>query len=125
MPLVMDLTNPSPGLGWQNQERMSLVERGPADTVLALALMHHLAISNNVPLGRLAKFFSSICESLVIEFVPKTDSQVQRLLVYPGRYFLGLYQAAFEAEFSRYFNIRNSVKIKGSERTLYLMRRNI
>ncbi|GAI82895.1 unnamed protein product, partial [marine sediment metagenome] len=49
LPLLLDLTNPSPGIGWENQERTSLLERGSADTVLALALIHHLAISNNLP----------------------------------------------------------------------------
>ncbi|MDZ7838987.1 MAG: hypothetical protein U5N58_14215 [Actinomycetota bacterium] len=51
LPLMMDLSNPSPGIGWKNEERKSLIARGPADTVLALALIHHLAISNNLPLG--------------------------------------------------------------------------
>lgn len=123
LPLVVDLTNPSPSLGWQNRERMSLTERGPADTVLALALVHHLAISNNVPLSRLAFYFNSICDSLIIEFVPKTDSQVQRLLVSRDDIFTDYNQQTFEFEFGRFFNIENSVKIKDSERTIYLMRK--
>ncbi len=56
VPLQVDLTNPSPSLGWAHRERMSLVERGPADVVLALGLVHHLAIGNNVPLDYLAEF---------------------------------------------------------------------
>jgi hypothetical protein len=80
LPLVLDLTNPSPGIGWENQERMSLIDRGPADTILALALIHHLAISNNLPFRKVAHFLSQICRSLIIEFVPKCDSQVQKLL---------------------------------------------
>ena len=56
LPLVLDLTNPSPGIGWQNAERMSILERGPTDTVMALALVHHLAISNNVPFVKIAEF---------------------------------------------------------------------
>ncbi len=55
-PLVLDLTNPSPSIGWQNAERMSILERGPVDTVLALALVHHLAISNNMPFEKIAEF---------------------------------------------------------------------
>ena len=80
LPLMMDLTNPSPYLGWENDERMSFMKRGPIDLVMALALIHHLAISNNLPFDRIAQFFQKICKSLIIEFVPKTDSQVQRLL---------------------------------------------
>lgn len=121
LPLVIDLTNPSPGIGWQNQERMSFAERGPADTVLALALIHHLTISNNVPFSRLASFLSSICDSLVIEFVPKTDSQAQRLLANREDVFPDYNQQAFENEFGRYFTIHSSVRISGSERILYLM----
>ncbi len=54
LPLVLDLTNPSPAIGWENEERMSFLERGPADAVFALALIHHLAISNNLPFGKIA-----------------------------------------------------------------------
>jgi hypothetical protein len=69
LPLVLDLTNPSPALGWANEERESLGQRGPVDAVFALALIHHLAISNNVPLPRLADFFAGLCRWLVIEWV--------------------------------------------------------
>lgn len=51
LPLVTDLTNPSPVMGWAHEERASLVQRGPADWVLALAILQHLAIGNNVPLA--------------------------------------------------------------------------
>jgi len=123
LPLLLDLTNPSPNVGWQNQERMSILERGPADTVLALALVHHLAISNNVPLAKIAEFLSNICNSLIIEFVPKTDSQVQRLLSTREDIFTDYTQPAFELEFGKYFTMHSSARIRDSERTLYLMQR--
>jgi ribosomal protein L11 methylase PrmA len=123
LPLLVDLTNPSPGIGWVGNERMSLLERGPADTVLALALVHHLAISNNVPLGKIADFLSRICNSIIIEFVPKSDSQVQRLLATREDIFPDYTQSAFERVFGRYFAVLNSVRIKDSERILYLMQR--
>jgi hypothetical protein len=72
LPLLMDLTNPSPALGWAHAERMSLLQRGPAGTVMALALVHHLAISNNVPLDVLARFLAAAGTYLIIEFVPKS-----------------------------------------------------
>lgn len=121
LPLLFDLTNPSPGIGWQNQERMSLLERGPTDTVIALALIHHLVISNNVPFGFLADFFSNVCHSHIIEFIPKSDSQVQRLLVTRDDIFSDYTQPAFELVFSRYFRILRRVQIRDSDRTLYLM----
>ena len=80
LPLLLDFTNPSPALGWAHSERMSLAERGPADTVMALALVHHLAIANNVPLDHVAAFLAQLGRNLVIEFVAKEDSQVERLL---------------------------------------------
>jgi hypothetical protein len=123
LPLLLDLTNPSPPIGWDNHERLSLLERGPVDTVLALALIHHLTISNNVLLARIANFFGKVCTSLVIEFVPKRDSQVQMLLANRDDIFPNYTQQAFEHEFSRVFNIQRSVRIKDSERTLYLMQR--
>lgn len=123
LPLLLDLTNPSPGIGWENQERMSLLERNPTDTVFALALIHHLAISNNLPLKKIADFFKKICNWLVIEFVPKSDSQVQRLLSTREDIFVDYTQRVFKREFRKYFKIENSVKIKGSERILYLMKR--
>ncbi|NVM20239.1 MAG: class I SAM-dependent methyltransferase [Desulfobacterales bacterium] len=123
LPLHIDLTNPSPSIGWENQERISLFERGNPDTVIALALVHHLAISNNVPLGKLADFFNNICNSLIIEFVPKNDSQVQRLLSTREDVFPDYTQHIFEREFSKYFTIEDSVEIRDSQRTMYLMGR--
>lgn len=121
LPLVLDLTNPSPGLGWANEERMSLLERGPADMVLALALVHHLAISNNLPLPKIAEFFSRLSAGLVVEFVPKSDSQVQRLLATREDIFPEYTRDGFERAFGRFFSIDEVHGIEGSERTLYLM----
>ena len=123
LPLLIDLTNPSPGIGWENRERMSLLERGPADAALALALIHHLAISNNLPLNKIACFFNDICEYFIVEFVPKRDSQVQRLLSTREDIFPDYTQEVFENEFGKYFTIQSSARIKNSERTLFLMRK--
>ncbi len=123
LPLLLNLTNPSPGIGWENQERTSLLGRGPTETVFALALIHHLAISNNLPLNKIAHLLSKICNSLIIEFIPKVDSQVQKLLSTREDIFPNYSQENFESEFREYFRIQNSVKIRESERILYLMRR--
>lgn len=123
LPLLLDLTNPSPAIGWNNSERMTLIERGPADMVFALALIHHLAISNNVPFSMIADFFSRICRTLVIEFVPKTDSQVQRLLATRTDIFDQYNRESFESVFSEYFRIEHSVAIRDSDRVMYLMRK--
>ncbi len=122
LPLVMDLTNPNPGIGWENRERHSFMDRGPAGLVVALALIHHLAISNNVPLPKTAAFFHALAGPfLVIEFVPKEDSQVQRLLATREDVFPGYRKEDFEKAYSQYFDIREAVDIEDSLRTLYLM----
>jgi ribosomal protein L11 methylase PrmA len=123
LPLLIDIINPSPGIGWENRERMSLIERGPTDTVFALALIHHLAISNNLPLYKIASFFYSICNTLIIEFVPKTDTQVQILLSTRQDIFSEYNQHLFEHEFSRYFTIQFSTRINNSDRVIYLMKK--
>jgi hypothetical protein len=118
----LDLTNPSPGIGWKNEERMSLFERSPTDTVLALALIHHLAIGHNIPLPLIASFFKRICQTLIIEFVPKVDSQVQRMLSFREDIFSEYSQEKFESCFEEYFEICQSFPIPETERTLYLMK---
>ncbi len=120
-PLFCDLTNPTPSLGWENDERFSLFQRGPADTMLALALVHHLAISKNVPLSFLAECFVKMGRYLIIEFVPKEDSQVQILLANRKDIFADYSKEKFEKVFQNYFKIISSEEIKESKRTLYLM----
>ena len=122
LPLLLDLTNPSPGIGWENRERKAWIDRGPADMLISLALIHHLAISNNVPFERIAALFKRLCHSLIIEFIPKRDSQVQRLLATREDIFNSYTQPVFEKEFGRHFSILALEKIKDSERTLYLMK---
>jgi hypothetical protein len=123
LPLLIDLFNPSPAIGWEAEERMSIFQRGPVDTVLALALIHHLIISNNVPMARVASFFAGLCTNLVIEFVPKSDSQVQRLLSAREDIFDDYTLEGFLAGFSELFRVERRVAVPSSERILFLMRR--
>jgi ribosomal protein L11 methylase PrmA len=121
LPLLLDLTNPSPDIGWQNMERDSFLTRGPADLVFALALIHHLAISNNVPFELISEFFSRNCRNLIIEFVPKTDTQVKRLLSSREDIFSEYDYEHFEKEFEKLFIIIEKKEIKDSERIIYYM----
>ncbi|HXV37685.1 MAG TPA: SAM-dependent methyltransferase [Myxococcota bacterium] len=125
LPLVMDLVNPSPALGWAHRERFSLVQRSSADLVMALALIHHLAIANNVPLPDVAEFFASLAPHLVIEFVPKSDPKLQVLLATREDIFPDYTQPGFERAFAARFEIVDSRALKGSERAIYLMRRKL
>jgi hypothetical protein len=121
LPLVVDLANPSPALGWAHEERSGWTERGPADLVMALALIHHLAIGNNVPLAGIATLLQRVGRQLIIEFVPKTDSQVQRLLANRADVFTDYSQAAFERAFAQCFRIHRAEPVRDSQRVMYLM----
>jgi ribosomal protein L11 methylase PrmA len=123
LPLVMDLSNPSSAMGWAHQERGSLADRGPADLVLALGLIHHLTLSNHVPFGMTAEFFARIGRRLVIEFVPQTDSQVVAMFSRMPKAADGYSQAAFEEAYRCHFDIAASAPIAGTERRLYEMHR--
>ena len=123
LPLILDLSNPSPGLGWMHEERDSWIDRQQVDVGIALAIIHHLAISNNIPLDSIAAFFAKCCKRLILEFVPKADSQVKRLLVTRKDIFANYDEAGFESAFAKYFSILRSEKVNGSERTIYLLER--
>jgi hypothetical protein len=123
LPLVQDLTSPSSAIGWHHRERKSLLQRGPADLALALALIHHLALGSNVPLPAIAAFLSESARCLIIEFVPKEDSQVRRMMALRQDVFPNYTQPAFEAAFGDRFQVSRSVPVADTGRTLYLMER--
>jgi ribosomal protein L11 methylase PrmA len=121
LPLQLDLTNPSPAIGWANAERDAFTERGPADMILALGLVHHLVIANNVAISMLAEFFSRSCQYLVVEFIPKGDPQMDKLLSSRPDIFPDYEKESFEASFSKYFRIARQEHVPHTPRTLYLM----
>ncbi len=123
LPLQLDLTNPSPALGWAHGERDSLADRGPVDLVMALGLIHHLAIPNNVPLDRVCAFLARLSRRVLIEFVPKQDSQVQKLLATREDVFPDYDEAGFERALAARFDVERKAPIAGTVRTLYLARR--
>jgi hypothetical protein len=122
LPLTMDLANPSPGLGWDSRERLSLKERGPADLLLALALIHHLVFSSGVPLEGIAKWFSSLTKYALVEFVPPTDPMVRKLLQNRGTDHLPYDLNEFLASFNTFFNLEDHVTLNNG-RTVYLLAR--
>lgn len=122
LPLFLDLTVPTPSAGWSNKERLGLAARGPADLMLALALVHHLAIAQNIPLKEIAAYFAQLGKNLIIEFVPKSDVQVQRMLALREDIFDKYDERSFEEYFSRYFVIEEKQKLVGCNRVMYRMR---
>ncbi len=121
-PLVADLSNPSPAVGFNNNERSSLISRFPVDLSLALALIHHLAIGKNIPLHMIAYFLKNISNALIIEFVPKTDEKVQMMLSGKKDIYASYTQKNFEEAFRQCFRIDRIQPIADSGRILYLMR---
>ncbi len=122
LPLYLDLANPTPAIGFDNTEREALLRRPAPDLVMALALVHHLAIGNNLPLPKLAAFFSKIANNLIIEFVPKDDPQTQRLLISREDVFPDYTQEEFEKAFGEFYKTTKKVPLPNSKRTLYLFK---
>lgn len=123
MPLYGDLTNPSGPIGWANSERKSLASRCKAELALALALIHHLSIGNNVPFGRIAEFFQSLGDWLIIEYVPLDDPQVKNMLTRRHGIIHEYSMGRFEQEFSRFYHIHEKYPLPESTRVMYLMAR--
>lgn len=123
LPLVMNLANPSPSLGWAHAERSSLTDRGPADVALALALVHHLAIGANVPLSLQSAWLAKLAKRVVVEWVPKTDPQVKSLLAGRRDVFADYGQEGFEAAFGERWRLVSREGIVGTERSIYVWER--
>lgn len=121
LPLVADLASPSPAIGWANAERMTVEQRGPADLMLALALVHHLAIGNNVPFADIAAYFSRVARRVIVEFVPRSDAMVRQMLAGRDDVFEDYAGEPFERAFAAHFTIDERVALMPSDRVLYLM----
>ena len=123
LPLVADVANPSPALGWAGRERRSLLERADADVVLALALVHHLAIARNVPLPMLLDLLADLAPWAIVEFVPKADPMVGRLLATRRDVFPEYHLEGFRAAVASRFEVVREAPLSDSERVLFLLRR--
>jgi hypothetical protein len=124
LPLVNNLTTPSPAIGWANAERLSFTARLKADLVLALALVHHLAIAGNVPLSLIANWLKPMGELLIIEFVPKSDEKVKLLLQNRADIFDSYSLDNFRSVFTAHYTIIKEATIGNTGRVLFLMKRN-
>ena len=123
-PVVVDLANPSPGIGYMNRERAPFLERHQADCTLALALVHHLLVSANLPLAGIRDLlFETTRRDLVLEFVPTDDSMFQRLMKFRVDLFADLTLDACTRVFQQRFELLREEPIAGSKRTLLFLRR--
>ncbi len=119
--LLLDLLNPSPSLGWGDTERISFSKRAKPDLIMALAIVHHLAISSNIPLELIASQFASLANRLIIEFIPKEDAKVQFLLHNREDIFPNYTHVNFEKIFSEHYKIEQRITSECNQRILYLM----
>lgn len=122
LPLRYDLANPSPGIGWAGRERQDLRTRGPADLLLALALVHHLAIGNNVPLEMIADHLAELGRHAVVEWVPKDDPKVRVLLATREDVFDTYTDEGFRTAFGRRFEFVDEHAVTDTGRVLHLLR---
>ncbi|WP_282040652.1 class I SAM-dependent methyltransferase [Winogradskyella flava] len=127
LPFVLDVLNPSAAIGLNNTERDSFLDRVKAfapDITLALAVIHHMSLSGNVPFDRSAEFFATFSEHLIIEFPKREDSWVKRLLKNKMDFkdHFGFYNLVeFKNSYQKYFNILEEEVVADSERILFLM----
>ncbi len=123
LPLCIDFSNPTPATGFANKERSSFPGRAKFDLLLALALVHHLAISKNIPFENIAASFDEMAETAIVEFVPKEDEKVQQLLENRRDIFDNYNEEKFRKAFEKYFNIIVVSEVPGTLRTMYMMKR--
>jgi hypothetical protein len=122
-PVLYDAVNPSPGLGWANEERSRLSDRSKADMIMALALIHHLTITYNVPFRKVAEYMHGLAEWLIIEFVPAEDEKIRSL---PGTAGKMLYSREnFTAGFQEYFDFVDEKQVTDLGRTILLLKRKV
>lgn len=122
--MVIDITNPSPGIGWMNEERYSFLQRAnQVDAVLFLAVIHHLAIGNNLPLKEIAYFLYRLTPWCLVEFVPKEDSQVQKMLKTRKDIFRDYNHLSFKKAFEPFFETVLEIPIIDSKRIMYIFKR--
>ena len=124
-PLLADITDPSPALGWGSRERSGLLERieAGADVILALALVHHLAIGANVPLPMIAELFARLAPHAIVEFVPREDAMTQRLLASRRDVFADYSLDGFKRAVEPHFELHEETPIDDTARTLLRLRR--
>jgi predicted RNA methylase len=123
LPLVIDVADPSPSLGWRNRERPALLQRPRPDLVMCLALVHHLAIVDNIPLSQVVEWLATLAEVAVVEFVDRHDPMVAQLLGNKSVVHADYSLTRFQHEIAEHFDIEAREELSAGTRTLYALRR--
>ncbi len=126
LPLVVDLSRPTPAIGWRNQECPGFLERarGAFDAVLMLAVIHHMIVSERIPLQEIVDLTADLTRDIaVVEFIAPEDMMFRRLTRGREELFAGLTKEMFEKTWRRHFEIVRSQQIEDTNRCLYLLRK--
>ena len=123
LPLTIDIVNPSPAIGFNNKERAAFHDRIKTELVVALALIHHLAIGRNIALPVLSAYFADIAPRLIIEWIPQEDEKIRQMLGSRENVFQEYTEENFERYFYAYFRQVEKIPVPGTGRILYLMER--
>ena len=119
LPLVLDASNPSPNQGWMQKERKGFFERNKGKALIALAFEHHLAIAKNIPLEEIIEWITKLAPVGLIEFVPKTDETIKRMLENREDIFDKYNQLNFEKILSNKSKIIKKNIVSASGRIIY------
>lgn len=122
-PVVIDLVVPSAAIGVNNMERSSFLTRAKVDLALALAVIHHLCIGHNIPFSMVVQMLVDLCDTLIIEFVPKEDPKVQLMLQHKADIYGWYNKENFLSAFSAAFTVLNEQQVGQSGRTILLMKK--
>ena len=123
-PVVLNLANPSPALGWCNRERTSFLQRGRSVCVMALALIHHLRVSCNWPIDHIVDFLDALSDGWILaEFVPREDPMFKTITRMRDEDYSDWTIEAWDVSLSRRFVRVKEAKLPASPRTLALWRR--
>lgn len=124
LPLVVDVANPTPAIGFRNRERESFLQRANCECTLALALVHHLLVSAHLTPHSLCEFFCDLTDDyLIVEYIPPEDSMYQQLLTYRAGHVATVSRETFLEAFGQRFDVLREESIPNSSRLLMLMRR--
>jgi hypothetical protein len=119
LPLIVNVTDPSPNLGWRNMERKRIDERGRPELVLALALIHHVVIGGNIPMAEFVQWLRDLGGDVVIEFVTRKDPMVVTLLRNKEDHYADYNEDVFERELGARFRIVKRQPLGSGTRIMY------
>jgi SAM-dependent methyltransferase len=126
LPLCVDLAYPTPAAGWENRESASFLSRcaGHFDTVMMLAVLHHLLLRSQVPMDRIVALCSSLTtHDLILEWVPPSDPKFKELLRGREAIYEHITEAAFREAFSEHFGVVDELTLENGRIMLHLRKR--